>query len=230
MDLVSFTDTTSAAIVLGGTLVATLLRCGFDDCAIAWRALLPAMTAGSRFDAGQVRAALAVQVRDIQQNGLLRAHPRHFGDPEFDDATAVLIGQRSLQALLATHAQHQARRQLLADVAARTLNQAAELAPVFGLAGTLVSLGKLPGDGLDRGSYMAAIAMAVHATLYGLIAANLVLAPLARLVDRRACREEAERQDLVDWLAHALADTRPPLREHAAHLSPVAARRHGGGA
>jgi chemotaxis protein MotA len=217
MDLMSFTDATSAAIVLGGTLIATVLRCGFGDCARALRTL--AATLAPRFDAARLRSRLAVQIQDIQKNGLISTNPRRFGDLEFNEATDALIGQRSLDALLAAHAVHKARREARAAIAVGTLAQSAELAPVFGLAGTLISLGKLPVDGLDRGSYMAAIAMAVHATLYGLIAANLVLAPLARLVERRARREEAERQRLVDWLAHALTPVPAVPRGHGAPAS-----------
>lgn len=211
MDLVSYADATSARIVLGGTLVATVLRCGLHDCAQAMRALRLACVPG--FDASRVQSRLAVQVQEIRKHGLIGANPGHFDDREFDEATDALIGHRSLDALLAAHDIHRTRRQARAAVAVGTLAQAAELAPVFGLAGTLISLGKLPADGLDRGSYMAAIAMAVHATLYGLIAANLVLAPLARRVERRAAREEAERQRLVDWLAHALGPALTAPRE-----------------
>lgn len=202
MDLLSYADATSAAIVLGGTLVATVLRCGFADCLTTLRALAAVMK--PRFDGTQTRSRLAAQIQDIRKHGLIGATPRHFDDVEFDDAADALIGHRSIGALLAAHDMHHARRQARTARAVGTLYQAAELAPVFGLAGTLISLGKLPADGLDRGSYMAAIAMAVHATLYGLIAANLLLAPLARLVERRAASEEAERQGLVDWLAQAL--------------------------
>ena len=42
-------------------------------------------------------------------------------------------------------------------------------------------------------------------TLYGLLLANLLLAPLARMVDRAAAAEEAERQTIVDWLASQVA-------------------------
>ena len=204
MDLGSFLDATSAGIVLGGTAVATVLRCGFADSAQAIRAL--GRLFSRPFAGADMRARLAVQVQDIQRNGLLGAHLRQFGDAEFDEATDALIGHRSLDALMTAHRLHQARREARSDAAAGTLAMAAELAPVFGLAGTLISLGRLPGHGLDRGAYMSAIAMAVHATLYGLIAANLVLAPLARLIERRARREEAERQSLVDWLAQVLGN------------------------
>ena len=94
---------------------------------------------------------------------------------------------------------------------------------MFGLAGTLISLGKLPANGIDRGAYMAAIGMAVHATLYGLVFANLVLAPLARLVERREMREEAARQTLVDWL------TRELTAILARHHEPHGAGSHGAG-
>ncbi len=58
------------------------------------------------------------------------------------------------------------------DRAVRTLAQAAELAPVFGLAGTLISLSQLPAEGLARGALGGAISMAVLTTLYGLLLAN----------------------------------------------------------
>jgi chemotaxis protein MotA len=81
------------------------------------------------------------------------------------------------------------------------------LAPVFGLAGTLVSLTELPADGIDRAAYMGAISMAVLSTLYGVLLANFIFAPLSRLVERAATKEERERQKIVDWLAQQVAPT-----------------------
>ena len=104
--------------------------------------------------------------------------------------------------------------------AVRTLAQAAELAPVFGLAGTLVSLSQLPADGLARGAFTGAIGMAVVTTLYGLLTANLLLAPLARVVERAASAEEAARQDVIEWLAAQVAGSIPPRR--TAPRRPVA--------
>ena len=200
--MLSLYDGPTAAIVLGGTLLATLMRCGPGDC---WTALLVLARCGHRrFDAEQVRAGFAGQLQDIRRDGLLRLHPRHSGDREFDEAADALIGQRSIAGLLAAHQANRDHRLALADIAANTFTQAAELAPVFGLAGTLISLSHLPSDGIDRNAYMAAIAMAVHATLYGLLAAHLVLMPLARLIERFADREDSARQQIVDWLTGEL--------------------------
>lgn len=210
MTVDSFIDLPSIAVVGGGTLLATVLRCGFGDCRLALASL--GRIGGKRFDAEKAKAELAVQVRGIQQDGLLRANPRHSGDSELDEATGALIGMRSVAALLAVHEGHKTRRQEADSRAVRTWAQAAELAPVFGLAGTLISLTELPADGIAHEAYMSAISMAVLCTLYGLLLANLLLGPISRLVDRLASAEERERQKIIDWLAGQVAPALPKAK------------------
>lgn len=210
MNWMTLIDGPSAAIVFGGTLLATVLRCGAGDCRATLGKLGQLGRAG--FDAAGTRAELAAQVQEIRKDGLYRAPAHHYADSEFEEATGAMLEGRSLSALLERHEAHKARRLKQSERAVRTLAQAAELAPVFGLAGTLVSLSQLPADGLARGAFTGAIAMAVVTTLYGLLAANLVLAPLARIVERAALAEEAARQAAIDWLAAQVADAMPPRR------------------
>ena len=207
MDFANLLDATSAVIVVGGTTVATFLRCGVGDCGHTLAAL--AQIGRPRFDGDKTRAELAVQIQDIRNDGLLRAQPHHFGDREFDEAAGALIGSRSLAPLIHSHEIHKSRRLDASNRAVRTLSQAAELAPVFGLAGTLISLSQLPVEGIAKGHFATAIGMAVLTTLYGLLLANIILAPLARVVERIALAEERERQKLVDWLAGEVADALP---------------------
>lgn len=215
MDWISLFDGPSAGIVVGGTLAATVLRSGLGDCRFTLARL--GQLGARRFDADAARSELAQQVQEIQRDGLLRAVPHRFNDSEFDEATEALIGHRSIGALLDAHERHKARRLRESTRAVRTLAQAAELAPVFGLAGTLISLSQLPKDGLAHGAIGAAISMAVLTTLYGLLLANLILAPLARMIERKAFAEERDRQTLIDWLALQLQDSCSP-REQQAHL------------
>lgn len=207
MNLMTLIDGPSALIVLGGTALATVLRCGIGDCRITLHKL--GQLGQPQFDADGTRAEVALQVQEIRQDGFLRAPLHHFDDDEFEQATEAMIARRSVQALLESHAAFRARRLAGAERAVRTLAQAAELAPVFGLAGTLVSLSQLPVEGLARGAFAGAISMAVVTTLYGLLAANLLLAPLARMIERAAQSEERERQAVIDWLAAQLADIEP---------------------
>lgn len=215
MNVASLLDPASAAIVVGGTLLATLLRCGQGDCRLAISAI--GQLGSKRFDADEAKAELAVKVQQIQRDGVLRVQPHNFGDREFDEATDRMIGTRSVAALLETHETHRRRRVHDDNRAVRTLAQAAELAPVFGLAATLISLSQLPANGIDRHAYMGAISMAVSATLYGLLLANLVLAPLARAVERAAANEETERQKIVDWLAKQVTAALPARKPTLVH-------------
>ena len=217
MNVMNLVDGPSALIVFGGTALATVLRAGWSDCRVTWRKLR--QLGHHPFDPEAARGELAAQIQEIQRDGLLRANPHHFGDREFDEATDALIARRSVPALLAAHEAHKARRIKESDRAVRTLAQAAELSPVFGLAGTLISLSQLPADSLAQGSYTAAISMAVVTTLYGLLGANLLLAPLARIIERKAAAEEADRQIIIDWIAAQVATSVAPRA-----LRPVAAR------
>lgn len=220
MNWMNLIDGPSALIVFGGTLTATVLRAGLGDCR---HTLIKLAGLGHKpFDANGARSDLARQVQGIKQDGLLRAVPQHTGDCEFDEATDALIGNRSVGALLAAHERHKVRRLGESTRAVRTLAQAAELSPVFGLAGTLVSLSQLPADGVARGAISGAISMAVITTLYGLLAANLLLAPLARAIERKALAEERARQTLIDWLADQVSEACPPRRmrdqlQHSLH-------------
>jgi len=213
MTLGGFYDGTTLGIVLGGTVLATFLRCGWGECRATLGVMVGLFAAPARFEAEAVRARLARIVQEIARDGLLRAQPRSTGDAELDAGLHALVGQRSVGALKAVLTQARGARLAPAEAAMRTLMQAAELAPVFGLAGTLISLSRLPANGIDRSAYMGAIGMAVHATLYGLILANLLFSPLARLVERRARAEEGDRQAVVDWFEYELAAAFPSRQD-----------------
>lgn len=206
MNPMQLLDPLSAAIVLGGTLAATLLRCGWRDARAALHAL--AQLPSKPFDSDRVRSELAAHVREIGKDGILRVEPHTFGDGDFDDLSDALIRHRSIRALHDEHARHRTRRQFAAETATRVLGEAADLAPVLGLAGTLVALGGFSAAAGDA-NYARSIGTAVVTTLYGLVFANFVFGPLAGAVARRARAEERERKELLDWLAAAVERSIP---------------------
>lgn len=210
MDISHTLDPLSAALVLGGTLVATVLRCGLRECALALRTM--AALPRQPFDKKATRKELAAQIRDIGQDGFLRAEAHHFGDGEFDTVADRLIRQRSVKAIHDEHRRHRERRMATAHRARDVFLQAAELAPVLGLAGTLLSLGSLAG-GLSGGAggIAGAIGVAVGTTFFGLICAHFLFAPVAAAISRQSAAEEQARQELIDWLAAGVeAAVRPP--------------------
>jgi chemotaxis protein MotA len=204
-------DPLSAGIVLMGTVAAVLLRCGWQDCRCAVTAV--GYLFSSPFDSARVRAELAVQIQEIDEDGLVRAQAHRFGDGEFDELSEALVRHRSIQILYSEHERHRTRRSVLAGTAGRVFAEAAELAPILGLAGTLLALGGL--SAAAEGDYARSIGTAVTTTLYGLIAANFLFAPLSAAVERRAQSEEKARQALLDWLAGAIERSCQPQKAAA---------------
>lgn len=203
--LENWIDPVAIAIVFMGTVAATLLRCGFADTRIAL-AVVGGMFQPA-FDASKAKAELSKQVREIADDGFVRAEPHHFGDLEFDSITDIMIGQRSIQSIHGAHQSYKRQRLDNAQRAARTFESAAELAPVLGLAGTLFALGQAPGATTQGGSLVDAIAMAVVTTLYGLVAANFLFAPIAAAIARRSRQEERDRDEVLEWLAEGVRRT-----------------------
>ena len=54
---------------------------------------------------------------------------------------------------------------------------------------------------------MGAIAMAVITTLYGLVAANFVFAPIGSAIGRKSRKEERDREAVLEWLEEGIRST-----------------------
>lgn len=198
-------DPDALAIVLLGTLAATLLRCGAADCRVAIGALRGLLE--KPFDVPQAKAALTIQIREIADDGFLRAEPQHFGDREFDSLSDLIISQRSIQSLHGEHLKFKEARVATAQTAIRVFDRAAELAPILGLAGTLIALAQAQGTPATESGIVGAISMAVVTTLYGLVAANFLFSPLGSAISRKSCREELARENVLEWLASGIRKT-----------------------
>ena len=97
---------------------------------------------------------------------------------------------------------------------------AAETAPAMGMVGTLVGLVRMFSVMNDPAAIGGAMAVALLATLYGAVLANLVLMPISQRLRARARAEAFERTRLAEPLI-ALARREAP-RVSAAKLASVA--------
>jgi chemotaxis protein MotA len=213
MDSFHLIDPTGALLVVGGTGLATLARSGVTDCAVTFRQIW-ALTKPS-FNLGKARAELARPTARLEKDGVIRFAPGDLSDPAVADAANALSRTRSVAKMWATHERHETERKAVGEKAYATLEQAAELAPLFGLAGTLISLSFLSPAALGNGQegVIQAMSLAVVSTLYGLLLAHLVLMPLAGAIARRHAHEGTARDELIAWLADHAEPVCPPCRE-----------------
>lgn len=211
-DLSSMFDGSAFAIVLAGTALATLARCGWSDLKTAFRAL---MRVGSKdFELSENRMALAPSIDDINRRGPLCTDIPLPPDPSLARIVIAYARTGSWELLHSANQSERAAREITTTAAVRTFDYAGELAPIFGLVGTLFAitqLAPLAGEGpVDIA--MASIATAVLSSLYGVLVAHLLCIPIARAIARKAEREEAARQELIDWLETSLRAGPKPVR------------------
>ncbi|QNE04167.1 MotA/TolQ/ExbB proton channel family protein [Croceicoccus marinus] len=200
MDFNALIDPVSAVVVVGGTMLATVLRAGLGECRATWATIRH--LASREFDEDALRSDLARMVQDVRIDGLVRTEPYYFRDRASQQAARAMIEARSIPLFHKQMTRFRARRVADNRRAFAVLAMAAENAPAFGLAGTLLALSQLPAD---PGQGMnAALAGAVLTTLYGVLLAQLVLTPLAEAIRRSGEAEEQARDELMRWTAWQL--------------------------
>ena len=215
-------DPGALGIVVAGTVLATVARCGWRDFGAALKAAGGLTRRSFQLEAN--RRALALAVNAIKRDGHHRASPD-------------LPPDRALGLMLETYLRHGApaalgsiRRAERALDEARRVSAAqvfiwsGELAPVFGLIGTLYGLTQLaPATGGDATAMiMGSVSTAVLTSLYGALLAHLVCYPLASAIERRGLAEEQNRETLAEWFAAQIDHIDSAAQARRAHLRGVA--------
>lgn len=201
-------DPQAFVIVLGGTLLATLAHCGWRGTMAAIAAAFGLLT--RKINPSANRAALARAVSEFVRRGYLCADLPPPPDPPI--AAALDAYRRSGSPISIRQHAEQARadRAEARDHAVRPLEQAGDMAPIFGLVGTLLAITELAATGTSDNPQATtdAIGTAVLSTLYGVVAANLFFVPLARAIERRGRGEDIARTELIEWAATHLEKAR----------------------
>ncbi len=203
---IALIDGTAAAIVLGGTLLASVLGQG-------WPAVRSAAgLARSPFDTSANRAALARVLHGIKRDGYYAVDAALPPDPALAAQVAAYLRLGDIAHLRAVRSTERRVRGAQCKAAVMVWRHAAETAPVAGLAGTLYAIaGLVPTVGAGLAEITAAaLATAVISSLYGLVLAHLVCLPLAGAIARRAAAEDAARTQLMQWFESHLPLTRRP--------------------
>jgi len=207
-------DPVALAIVLGGTMLATVLRTPLRDLA---RALLATATLPRRrFRADARLEQIATLARIAQRHGVHALDRSVIRDT--DIAAAVVLIVDGAQAAVVTEVLDTARRQRAERhrIVVECWTGMAETAPAMGMIGTLIGLVAMFTRMSDPQAIGAAMAVALLATLYGALLANLIAMPIAARLRTAARAELLERERLVAPLA-ALAEREAPRVRARAH-------------
>lgn len=202
-----FLDPTAILIVLGGTLLATLLRAPWSDVRRALAAM--ATLHRQRLDAEPMLAQIAALARIAKRHGVIALDRSVITDPDLATAIAAIVDNHVPQSVaqIVIHARRARieRHAVAADIWAA----AADAAPAMGMVGTLIGLARMFASMSDASAIGGGMAVALLATLYGALLANLVLMPVATRL-RTAGRAEAFERARLEAPLVALAERERP--------------------
>jgi len=211
--LAAYVDFPAFMMVVGGTIAVTSISFGLDDLKRLPAALATATVRKVPL-AHHAASRLVALAEAARRQGFLALEdllPKLKDDRFLVKAVAFVVDntppdeiERQLRAeLSATLARHR--------VAGDMLRRAGEVAPAMGLIGTLVGLVQMLSNLNNPTTIGPAMAVAILATLYGAVLANMVLLPLAAKLERNN-HAEALVHNLTILAANSIARQESPRR------------------
>jgi len=198
-----FFDLFSFSFAIGGAVAVTSFSYSRSQLAGLWGALRD-LFSDSRESPEKHLAELNRLAGLFRLKGLrgLENQEQHIADPYLRHAIALLVdlhNEETIRARLehrfaACVAAHEINRQILATLG--------KLLPSFGLIGTLIGMVLLLSkiSARDPGSLPGALGLAVLTTLYGAVAANVLVAPLLARLQSAAVQQEIRMRLTGEWV------------------------------
>jgi chemotaxis protein MotA len=207
--LAAFVDPLAMAIVGGGTVLAVVLRTPWPDLARAIAALR--MLPARRFRIEPLVEQAHALVRIARRHGLIALDRSVIADADLAAAAAAAVDGAGPEAIAALLRHARTARYERHRAAWEVWQSAAETAPAMGMVGTLVGLVGMFSTMHDTSAIGGAMAVALLATLYGALLANLVALPITNRLKRRA-RIEAQARARLEAPLAALGSVEPVQR------------------
>jgi len=193
----AFIDTASLVLVIGGTLLVTLMKFSFRQCAnatkVAFKAFIyrvpdPETLIETSIDlAHQARASglLALEEADVPDEFFKKALNLVVDGHDPEVVRAILT--KDLELTLKRHRDGQSIFKAIGDAA-----------PAMGMMGTLIGLVQMLGSMSDPKQIAPAMAVALLTTLYGAMIANVIAIPIADKLALRSMDERLAKSLIID--------------------------------
>jgi chemotaxis protein MotA len=212
-------------IVIGGTLGATFLSYDMKRIEIVFKVLKTAYCR-KMADPGEIVKILVDLSVKRRVKGILSLQ-------DDEDETTIIFLKQAIGLLVDGYTREQIKDSLNAemyffrmrrDETRRVLQSMADVAPSFGLVGSVVGLiGMLSGVG-DSSVIMSTVPIALTSTLYGIVLANFIFLPFAANIRERTVKELFLQKMITDGVLAIHDELHPRMveRKLKAYLTPSA--------
>ncbi|MCP5141697.1 MAG: MotA/TolQ/ExbB proton channel family protein [Gammaproteobacteria bacterium] len=218
-----FVNAPSLGIVIGGTLMATLIQFPFKHVMLSFKHGTKVFLV--KIDDPSALIADAVEMSGIaRKQGLLALEQHEVANPFLAKGVRLVVDG---------HQADLVRRILTSDIdqtiewyarGAKIFKAGGDVAPAMGMIGTLIGLVQMLSNMSDPGSIGPAMAVALLTTLYGAVIANAFMLPVAEKLSIRAEEEYANKILILEGIAAIQEGLNPMVTEELlkTFLSPYA--------
>jgi chemotaxis protein MotA len=221
---IQFMTLTGILVVVGGTAGALLVAYRPDQLAIVWKVLVGAYRTDPKKPEEIVKILVDLSVKS-RVEGILSLE-------EDEENASILFLREALGVLVDGYPSDRMREILETEMfffkerreeGERVLRTAANLAPAFGLVGTVVGLISMLNGIHGSGSIIASVPIALTSTLYGVILANFCFTPFAVKLRARTRSELLLQQIITEAVVLIQAELPPRIleRQLKAFLTPA---------
>lgn len=210
--LIIFFNLPSVLIVLGGTVAATLMKFSLKHCLNAAKVAYQAFR-----QQAENPKQLILQVNHIAQivhkKGILAVEDEPVESEFLKKGLQMCVD--GLKPEFVRKALEEDLKQSLErhDLGQQIFRAIGDVAPAFGMIGTLVGLVQMLSDMSDPGSIGPAMAVALLTTLYGAMIANLVAIPIADKLSLRRDEEKLHKNLIIDSIVCIQQQHNPKIME-----------------
>jgi chemotaxis protein MotA len=205
-------DPLTLAAMLGGVALVALFQNGAGALGRAMLALRPLLTADPLRDRDAARAAMLKIDQVAQLRGLSCTDRVKTANPFLTDAARKLANCDRAEQFELWAAQALADRAQRHGAVHRAWLSIADAAPALGMAGTIIGLVGMFAAMEDPAKLGPSMALALLTTLYGVVIANLIAAPVAARLADLSDRELAWQREVADRMLAIARRENAPLR------------------
>jgi chemotaxis protein MotA len=205
-----YANLSGAIIVIGGTLTAVFLGYRMERIVILLKVISASYTRPAVNADTIVKILVDLSIKQ-KINGILSLEKE-------EEETTIVFLRRAIGLMVDNYTPEQIREALNAemfffrkrrDENLRLLRAMGDVAPAFGLVGSVVGLiGMLGGIG-DSATLMATIPIALTSTLYGIILANMICYPIAANIRERTSQELLLQRIITEGIVAIAGDIHP---------------------
>jgi chemotaxis protein MotA len=190
----AFVDTASLVLVVGGTLLVTLMKFSFRTFANATKVAIKAFI----YRVPEPEALIDSSIYLAQQartNGLLALEEADVPDEFFRKALDLVHDPQVVRSILTKDLDLTLKRHRDGQAIFKAIGDAA---PAMGMIGTLIGLVQMLGAMSDPKQIAPAMAIALLTTLYGAMIANVIAIPIADKLALRSTEERLAKSLIID--------------------------------